>query len=97
MTALLVASCASSSVLTAPAEGCSSLVPDSMKARVPHATLGDSGDATLDWQLYGTAETGQLNIANSHIVSGWAIVSKCEARDAATARRINAPAWQFWR
>lgn len=67
-----------------------------MKTPVAHAEIGDSGDAALDWQLYGSAETGKLNLANSHIVGGWAIVSGCEARDARAAKRINAPFWQFW-
>lgn len=97
MIGLLATGCASSNVLTAPADGCSTLVPESLKAKVPHAQIGDTGDAALDWQLYGTGETGQLNIANNNIEAGWAIVSACEKRDAAAARRINAPAWQFWR
>jgi hypothetical protein len=56
-----------------------------------------NADLALAWQLYGVAETGQLNQANRDKRDGLAIVRACEERDAAAARRINAPAWQFWR
>lgn len=94
-TALLVASCASSRVV-APAEGCSTLAEPVLGRVVGHATLGDSGDPALDWQLYGTAETGQLNMSERDKRDGLVIMQKCEARDQAAYRRINAPWYAFW-
>lgn len=93
----LAASCASSNVLTAPAEGCSRLAEPVLGRVVGHATLGDSGDAAKDWQLYGLDETGRLNQSERDKADGLSIIQRCEARDLAAARRINAPAWQFWR
>jgi len=60
----------------------------------PHATLQDSGDAALDWQLYGVAETGQLNRANDDKATGFRIISACEARDTDVKRQLERP-W-FW-
>lgn len=93
----LLSGCAASNVLLAPADGCSTLVPDAWKKAVPHAEIGAEPDPALKWQLYGVAETGQLNVANTQIVGGWGIVEMCEARDRRAAERVNAPAWQFWR
>ena len=97
MTALLASGCAASNVLTLPADGCSTLVPASMKSPVPHAEIGDTGDSALDWQLYATAETGVVNVLNNNVVAGFSIIEGCEARDRAAAERINAPWWQVWR
>jgi DNA-binding transcriptional regulator YdaS (Cro superfamily) len=92
----LVAGCASSRVFL-PAEGCSSLAEGILGRVTPHAVLGDSGDADLDWKLYGAAETGQVNSANLDKKDGLAIIQRCEKRDADAASKVNAPAWQFWR
>lgn len=93
----LVSSCASSNTLTGPAEGCSKLAEPVLGRVVGHATLGNSGDAAKDWQLYGLDETGRLNQSERDKRDGLAIIQMCEARDAATARRINAPWFAFWR
>ena len=63
----------------------------------PHAVIGASGDAALDWQLYGVAETGQLNIANNDKADGLLIIQRCEARDKRAFDKITAPLWAFWR
>ncbi len=78
-----------SSVPTAP--GCSSLARGVLGAPTPHATLQDSGDPALDWQLYGAAETGQLNRANDDKATGFAIITRCEARDADLRRDLERP------
>ena len=95
-TLLLVASCATSRV-EAPAEGCSTFAEPILGRTVPHAVLGNSGDAALDWQLYGQAETGQLNLAERDKRDGLAIVKRCEERDQRAYRKINAPWYAFWR
>lgn len=96
-TASLAASCASSRAIRPPAEGCSSLAEPILGRVTPHAAIGASDDAALDWQLYGVAETGQLNIANNDKADGFAIIKKCEARDKRAYDKITAPWWAFWR
>jgi hypothetical protein len=68
-----------------------------MAEETPSAVLRDSGDPALDAQTFGIEQTGQLNIANRDKIDGLTIIRKCEARDAAAARHINAPWWAFWR
>ena len=96
-TVLLVSGCASSRLVPVPGDGCSTLVPGEMQAPVDHAVIETTGDGALDWQLYGLAETGQLNLANNNLKAGFAIIRNCEARDARAYAKITAPAWQFWR
>lgn len=94
--ALLVASCASSKV-ELPAEGCSSLAAPILGRVTDHAVLPNTGDVEQDWQLYGVAETGQLNIANNDKRDGFAIIQRCEERDRKAYRKATAAWWQFWR
>lgn len=49
------------------------------------------------WQVFGTRQTGQLRKETAEKIGSQEIVTRCEERDAAAYRRINAPAWQFWR
>lgn len=93
---MLVASCASSNTLRPPADGCSTLAA-TLAEPTPHATLGNSGDPALDWQLYGVAETGALNMANRDKADILAITRQCEDRDRRAWDRVTAPWWQFWR
>jgi hypothetical protein len=95
-TLLLAASCASSKVAL-PAEGCSSLAEPILGRPTEHAQLPQTGDADLDWQLYGVAETGQLNTANNDKRDGLAIIQRCEERDRKAYRKATAAWWQFWR
>lgn len=92
----LAASCASYRV-ELPAEGCSSLAESILGRPTEHAQLQQSADPLLDWQLYGAAETGQLNVANNDKVDGFSIVKKCEDRDRKAYRKATAAWWQFWR
>ena len=96
-TASLAASCASSRAIRPPAEGCSTLAEPILGRVTPHATIGASGDAALDWQLYGVGETGQLNVANNDKAAGLSIIQRCEARDKRAYDKITAPWWAFWR
>lgn len=83
--------------ITAPiASGCSELAREVLTTPTPHAELGDSGDVALDWQLYGTAEAGQLNRANDDKRTGFAIVNGCERRDAEIRARLERPWWRVW-
>ena len=94
--ALLVNGCASYRV-TAPASGCSELASTILTRDTEHAVMGDTGDADLDWKLYGTAETGQLNVANRDKRYGYEIIRLCEVRDAASIKKIERPWYAFWR
>lgn len=76
--------------------GCSEFARSILTTPTPHATIGDTGDSALDWQLYGTEETGQLNKANDDKATGFAIINACEARDAEIKRRIERPFWRVW-
>ncbi len=88
---MLVMSCvACNSVPTV--SGCSSLAQDLLTTPTAHATLEDSGDAALDWQRYGLAETGALNQANDRAETGYNIIHQCEQRDE-TIRQSHRPWW----
>lgn len=83
--------------MLAPTEGCSTLIPASWAAPIPSAAApAETADET-DWQVFGIEQTGQLAKANGRTSDVVEIVKTCEARDAASARHINAPFWAFWR
>lgn len=86
--AMSFAGCSSVPTVT----GCSELARSVLTTPTPHAEIGNSGDAALDWQLYGTAETGQLNRANDEKRTGFAIINACEVRDREIQRR---PWWRL--
>lgn len=92
LTAIASLAIGSVSCSTVPtASGCSELARPILTRDTPHAELGDSGDATLDWQLYGTAETGQLNKANDRARTGFGIINACERRDAEIRAHLERP------
>lgn len=88
--AIVFASCSTVPI----ASGCSELARPVLTTDTDHATLDDSGDPALDWQLYGTAETGQLNKANDRARTGFGIINACEARDAQIRAHIERPWWR---
>jgi hypothetical protein len=90
--AIVSASCSS----VPDAIGCSELARPILTTDTAHADLGDSGDPALDWQLYGTAETGQLNKANDRARTGFAVINACEVRDAQVKARYERPWWRRW-
>lgn len=89
-----VAGCASSIRVLATAEGCSTLIASRWTEPVPSAVLGTSDDPALDWQLFGIAQTGQLNIANRDKADAIETIRRCEARDAAAVRQVERPWWR---
>lgn len=80
-----------------PAEPCSVFAENILGKPTPHAQLQQTADPLLDWQLYGAAETGQLNVANNDKAAGLVIIKLCEARDRRAYDKITAPWWAFWR
>lgn len=78
--------------MTAPTvTGCSELARGILTTDTEHANLGDSGEPLIDWQLYGTAETGQTNKANDRARTGFGVINGCEARDAQIRAHIERP------
>lgn len=94
-TLMLAAGCATSTPVLAPSEGCSSLIAGGWAEDVPSAVLAESGDVALDWQLFGIAQTGQLNIANRDKADALETIRRCEARDTAVVERLGRPWWQI--
>lgn len=93
---MLAAGCATSIQVRAPSEGCSSLVAGRWAEDVPSAVLGDTGDAALDWQVFGIEQTGQLKIANRDKSDALETIRRCEVRDAEIIERIEKPWWRVW-
>ncbi|MEH6697186.1 MAG: hypothetical protein V7672_00660 [Brevundimonas sp.] len=73
------------------ATGCSELVRPILTRATPHAEIGNTGDPATDWQLYGVAETGQLNKANDDKETGFEIIQACERRDEQVRERLERP------
>lgn len=46
-----------------------------------------------DWQVFGIAQTGQLDKANGRFADGMGIVRKCEARDAEVVKALAPRPW----
>lgn len=61
---------------------------------MPSAALPSLQAASVDWQTFGIAQTGQLDKSNGRTRDSVQIVAKCEARDAAALRRLNARWWE---
>ncbi|WP_298699179.1 hypothetical protein [uncultured Brevundimonas sp.] len=78
-----------------PAANCSSLVPDSWRVGVPAPAL-PAGDTAGDWIAYADQAVGQLDRANGRTSDALAIVTACEARDAAAVREVQRPWWRPW-
>lgn len=69
--------------------GCSELAQGILTKPTPHAELQSTGDSALDAQMYGLAETGQLNKANDDKKTGYEIIAACEVRDAKVRKRFG--------
>lgn len=82
---LLLAASLSACSTTVPS-GCSELARGVLTTPTPHAVIGNTGDAALDWQFYGLAETAGLNAANDRAATGYAIIHGCEVRDSVAVK-----------
>ena len=95
LTAIACSAIASASCSSVPiATGCSELARPILTRATPHAEVPSTGDPALDAQVYGIAETGQLNKANDDKQIGFTIINDCEVRDEANRRHINRPWYQ---
>lgn len=90
-----VAGCASTKLIATPPTACSQLVPDSIWAATPPAPF-PQGNTSADLAKFGDGQTAALDQANRDKTTAHAVVSGCEARDAAAVRQITRPWWQVW-
>lgn len=74
--------------MTASAAGCSSLIPGSWREGVAPVPL-PAGDSVGEWLSFGEAQTGKLEVANGRTKDTIALVERCEARDAAAAKKAR--------
>jgi hypothetical protein len=82
-----LAACAAP-IVTTQSAGCSSLIPDSWLLGVPAAPL-PQGNTVGDWIVFGDAQTGKLDQANSRTKDAIEIQRRCEARDNAAVKRAT--------
>lgn len=86
--ALSLAACAGTPIVTAMPNSCASLLPQEWKEGVAGAPLPE-GDTVADWITFADQQTGKLDIANDRTKAAIGIVERCEARDAAAAKKAT--------
>ncbi len=69
---------------------CSDLVQGPLAADVPPADLPPDPATVADWQVFGDAQTGRLEMANLYRRASIDIISRCEARDRAVDAQLKA-------
>ena len=94
--ALPLGACAGATRVLTPAVGCSSLFPAGWAEPVPSAAFPADGTDERGWMAFGVQQTGQLVTANGRTSDVIAVVTACEARDAAAVREIERPWWRVW-
>lgn len=73
------------------------MVPSSHRIPVPGAELPPLDGAVVgDWVRFGDAQTAQLDKANGRHADDLEVIGNCEARDAATVKRLTRPWWKVW-
>ncbi len=85
--AAVTTACAGPAVLSTP-NSCSSLLPSSWKEGVAAPDL-PADDSVGSWITFGDAAVGKLDVANGRTKDAIEVVSRCEARDAASVRRAS--------
>ena len=60
---------------------CSKLVPTQLSDPIPGADLPTNAGSIIDLQLFGDAQTGQLDKSNLTKAASLDIIRKCEERD----------------
>ena len=48
-----------------------------------------AGDTVGEWVAFGDAQTGRLDVANTHTAGALEVVQRCEARDAEAQRGLT--------
>lgn len=85
---LLLPGCVGGPSIAPTPPACSTLVPEGLVTPVPGAPLPES-NTVGDWQAFADAQTGQLEVANSHGQYVFGIITRCEARDRAAVQRAR--------
>jgi hypothetical protein len=88
ITALMLSACAGTPIVTAAPSSCATLLPSEWKEGVAGAPLPEGNDIA-DWIVFGDAQTGKLDIANSRTRDSIGIIERCEARDKEAVRRAS--------
>ncbi|MET3527281.1 hypothetical protein [Phenylobacterium koreense] len=58
------------------------------------AQLAQAIEERTDWQVFGVSQTDRLEIANGRMREAIGVIERCEKRDAAAVKRIEAPWWR---
>lgn len=69
---------------------CSALVQGPLAADVPSAEVPPDPATVADWQVFGDAQTGQLETSNLYRRSALEMIRRCEARDRAADQQLKA-------
>lgn len=85
--------CASAPPINAIQTACSAILPEAWRQPVPGAPL-PRAETLQDYAVFADAQTAQLDKAVDRALSTIAIVERCEARDAAAAKRARKRWWQ---
>ena len=91
---LVAAGCAAVPRMPNPQSACSSLVGPSLRADVPPVPLPPADATAGDLWTALDGQTGRLDTANTYRRAALETVELCEARDAATIKRLTSPWWQ---
>jgi hypothetical protein len=83
-----LSACAGPPIVTASSANCSSLLPTEWKQGVAGAPLPE-GQTIADWIVFGDAQTGKLDQANSRTRDSIGIIERCEARDKEAVKRAT--------
>ena len=86
--AVLLCACAPVISQTRPATSCLALIPKAWTKPTPGAPL-PKGKTVGDWIVFGDAQTGQLDAANTAGGGVIEIITACEARDAETVKALT--------
>lgn len=83
---LVVPACVGAPPIVAAQSACSTLLPPEWVEGVEGAPLPE-GQTVGDWIAFADATVGQLDKANDRYRAAVGVVSRCEARDAASVKR----------
>ena len=91
-----LSACAGQPPIYLAANPCYKLIPESWKSGVQSAPL-PADKSVGEWVSFGDAQTGELDVANSHFTDALTIIENCEARDQAVADNLKPkPWWHIW-
>lgn len=93
---LAAGGCATGRPIVVAQSACSSLVGPSLRADVPPIDLPPAAATAGDLWVALDGQTGRLDTANTYKKAILETVQACEARDAASVKKIMRPWWKVW-